>query len=276
GWLVRYRALVPALHLHWPGHCRKIRLLGRGGQGVVYLAERQGSDAFTLPIALKFFSLQPYRDSASYEEDMARVAQVASRVATIQHDNLLDIHNFVEQDGIRIMEMEWLDGFDLRHLLTPRLLQRTRTRLTPERWEYTNRVIIAEGPMQSRFKPGVAIQVLRECLAALAALHREGIVHGDLKPSNIMVKRTGNTKLIDIGSAIDLNSPSARRMWSPAYAAPEVLRGGEHSPQSDLASLGYVLVEMLAGQSPFAGMDTREQLLEAKDSLDKRLAEMLP
>src|SRR5207249_4824096 len=116
---------------------------------------------------------------------------------------------------------ESLDGFDLRLLLTPRLLERTRTCLAPERWEYTNRVIIAEGPMQSRLKPGVAIQVLRECLAALAALHREGIVHGDLKPSNIMVKRTGNTKLIDIGSAIDLNSPSARRMWSPAYAAPE-------------------------------------------------------
>lgn len=275
-WLSRYRDLVHALHLHWPTHCRKVRLLGRGGQGVVYLAERQGSDAFTLPVALKFFSLQPYRDSAAYEEDMARIALVASRVATIQHDNLLDVHNFVEQGGVRVMEMEWLDGFDLRELLTPRLLEQTKARLVPERWEYTNRVIIAEGPTQSRLKPGVAIQVLRECLAALAALHREGIVHGDLKPSNIMVKRTGNTKLIDIGSAIDLKSPSARRLWSPAYAAPEVLDGSEHTPQSDLASLGYILVEMLAGQSPFEGMDTREELLAAKSTLEGRLGDMLP
>lgn len=275
-WLARYRDLVHGQHLHWPARCRKLRLLGRGGQGVVYLAERQGSDAFTLPVALKFFSLQPYRDSASYEEDMGRVAQVASRVAMIQHDNLLDIHNFIEQDGIRVMEMEWLDGFDLSHLLTPRLLERTRARVTPERWEYINRVIIAAGPRQSRLRPGMAIQVLRECLAALAAMHREGIIHGDLKPSNVMVKRTGNTKLIDIGSAIDLNSPSARRMWSPAYAAPEVLGGGEHSPQSDLASLGYVLVEMLAGQSLFEGMTTRPELLEAKAGIDRRLAEMLP
>ncbi len=271
-----YRDLIHSEHFHWPARCRKMRLLGRGGQGVVYLAERQGSDAFILPVALKFFSLQPYRDSAGYQEDMGRVAQVASRVAMIQHDNLLDIHNFVEQDGIRIMEMEWLDGFDLRQLLTPRLLERTRSRMAPERWEYTNRVIIAEGPVQSRLKPGVAIQVLRDCLAALAALHREGIVHGDLKPSNIMVKRTGNAKVIDIGSAIDLNSPSARRMWSPAYAAPEVIETGEHSPRSDLASLGYVLVEMLAGQSPFEGLDTRAELLAAKASLDSRLAEMLP
>ncbi len=272
----RYRELIHAQDLHWPAHCRKVRLVGRGGQGVVYLAERQGSDNFILPIALKFFSLQPYRDCESYQEDMGRVAQVASRVAMIQHDNLLDIHNFVEQDGIRIMEMEWLDGFDLRQLLAPRLLEHTRSHVGPDRWEYINRVIITEGPAQSRLKPGMAIQVLRECLAALAALHREGIVHGDLKPSNIMVKRTGNAKVIDIGSAIDLNSPSARRMWSPAYAAPEVLEGGEHSPRSDLASLGYILIEMLAGQSPFEGLGTREELLAAKASLDRRLTEMLP
>jgi serine/threonine-protein kinase len=122
----------------------------------------------------------------------------------------------------------------------------------------------------------VAIQVLRDCLAALAALHRQGIAHGDLKPSNVLLKRTGNAKLIDIGPAVDLNSPSARRLWSPAYAAPEVLEGGESTPLSDLASLGYVLVEMLAGQSPFQGLDTRRALIEAKQTLEGRLPDMLP
>ncbi len=58
--------------------------------------------------------------------------------------------------------------------------------------------------MQPRVKPGMAIAIVRDCLAALAALHREGIVHGDIKPSNIMLKRTGNAKIVDIGSAFEV------------------------------------------------------------------------
>ncbi len=118
--------------------------------------------------------------------------------------------------------------------------------------------------MQPRLKPGMAIAVMRECLAALAALHREGIVHGDLKPSNIMLKRTGNAKIVDIGSAFELTNLPAQRTCTPAYAAPEVLEGGECTPRSDLASLGYVLIEMLAGKPPFAGLTTYRELLEAK------------
>ena len=91
-----------------------------------------------------------------------------------------------------------------------------------------------------------------------------------------MLKRTGNAKLIDIGSAVQLNRPTARRIWSPAYAAPEVLAGEEGTPRSDLASLGYVLVEMLAGRSPFEGLTTIQELREAKADLDRRLPELLP
>ena len=117
---------------------------------------------------------------------------------------------------------------------------------------------------------------MRECLAGLAALHRDGIVHGDIKPANIMVKRTGNAKIIDIGSAMDLEQASARRLWSPAYAAPEVLKGEKNTPQSDLASLGYILIEMLAGQSPFEGINDYATLHSAKQDLDKRLKSLLP
>jgi serine/threonine-protein kinase len=251
-------------------------MLGKGGKGDVYLSERQGTDLFRLPVALKIFSPESYRDVPSYLADMARIADISSRVALIQHDNLLDLHNFIEHGGIRIMIMEWVDGYDLRDLMTSQVYEQSRTRLRPERWTYVNKVILCEGPVQPRLKPGVAIQILRECLAGLAALHRDGIVHGDLKPANIMVKRTGNAKIIDIGSAMDLDQASARRMWSPAYAAPEVLAGGKNTPQSDLASLGYVLIEMLAGQSPFEGLNDYRSLLGAKKDLDKRLKSLLP
>jgi serine/threonine-protein kinase len=274
--LANYHALQHRDCVTWAAEYRKIRLLGKGGQGVVYLSERQGTDLFRLPVALKIFSPENYRDAQSYLEDMSRIADICSRVALMQHDNLLDLHNFIEQGGIRIMVMEWIDGYDLRDLLTHRVYEQTQARLSPERWQHVNQVILCAGPLQPRLKPGVAIQILRDCLAALAALHREGIVHGDLKPANIMVKRTGNAKIIDIGSAMDLGHALRRRMWSPTYAAPEILQGAHNTPQSDLASLGYVLIEMLAGQCPFEGLSDYRELLEAKTALDKRLKEMLP
>jgi serine/threonine-protein kinase len=272
----RYQEIARAEDLRWGTRYRKLHLLGSGGQGAVYLAHRLGADGFTRPVALKVFSPEPYRDARSYQEDMANVGRVASRVARIQHDNVVDVHDFIDQGGLRVMEMEWLDGYDLRQLLSPALLERTRQRLAPGHWDDVTRVILAAGPSQTRLKPGVAIAVLRDCLQGLAALHREGIVHGDLKPANVLLKRAGNAKVIDIGSAVELRGVAPRRMWSPAYAAPEVLQGGENTPQSDLASLGYVLVEMLAGQAPFEGLTTYPELVEAKAVLDRRLPELLP
>jgi serine/threonine-protein kinase len=274
--LNEYEALLKYETVSWSAAYRKLRILGKGGQGIVYLGERQGTDLFRLPVALKIFSPESYRDVPSYLADMQRIGEICSRVALIQHDNLLDLHNFNEQNGIRVMVMEWVDGYDLRELMTQRVYDLSKTFLRPERWAYVHKVILCDGPVQPRFQPGVAIQILRECLAGLAALHREGIVHGDLKPGNIMVKRTGNAKIIDIGSAMDLDKASVRRMWSPAYAAPEVLKGGANTPQSDLASLGYVLIEMLAGRSPFDGMSDLKTLLAAKQDLDRRLKSLLP
>jgi serine/threonine-protein kinase len=274
--LARYQRLIDDQRLNWTEHHKFLKLLGSGGQGVVYLSERRGTDNFTLPVAVKVFSPDPYEDTRTYEDAMARIAHVAARVAQIQQDNLLDVHNFVERNRIRVMEMEWVDGFDLSRLLTPAMLEQVHNRVSNRRWEYLNNVIVTAGPVQPRMKPGIAIAVLRECLAALAALHREGIVHGDLKPSNIMVKRTGNAKIIDIGSAFDMENAPTRRSCTPAYSAPEVLEGNGTSPRSDLCSLGYVLIEMLSGCPPFAGSITFRDLMEAKRSMAQKLPDRLP
>ncbi|MBN2578337.1 MAG: serine/threonine protein kinase [Pirellulales bacterium] len=274
--LVRYNGILQEQRLSWTEHHRLLRLLGSGGQGVVFLSERRGTDDFTLPVALKIFSPERYEDERSYNEAMGRMAQVAGRVAQIQQDNLLDVRNWVERDRIRIMEMEWVDGFDLARLLTPGMLNRIRDRVSTKRWNYINEVIVTKGPTQPRVKPGIAVAVVRDCLAALAALHREGIVHGDIKPSNIMLKRTGNAKIVDLGSAVDLALEPHRRTCTPAYTAPELLEGGQSAPQSDLASLGYVLIEMLAGVSPFEGISSFRELLEAKRFLAQRLPNLLP
>jgi eukaryotic-like serine/threonine-protein kinase len=276
GMVARYRSILKQPRLDWSERHCLIRRIGAGGQGVVFLGERRGADGFRLPVALKVFSPERYEDDPSYDEAMGRMARVAARVAQIQQDNLLDVQNFVSPEGIRVMEMEWIDGYDLRRLLTPGILSRAQERVGPERWAYLNDVIVTAGAVQPRLKPGIAIAVLRECLAALSALHREGIVHGDIKPSNIMLKRTGNAKLVDIGSAFLVDDPPEHPTCTPSYAAPEVLDGQDGSARSDLASLGYALVEMLAGEPPFAGLTRIDELKRAKWEILDRLRSILP
>jgi eukaryotic-like serine/threonine-protein kinase len=271
-----YQEMIGQERLGWTEHHRLIRPLGSGGQGIVYLSERRGTDSFTLPVALKIFSPERYEDEHAYDDAMGRIAHVAAHIAQIQQDNLLDVHNWVDRHHIRVMEMEWIDGYDLSRLLTCGMLDHVYKRVSTRRWNYVNEVIVTAGPMQPRLKPGIAIAIIRDCLAALAALHREEIVHGDLKPSNIMLKRTGNAKIVDMGSAFELRNPPPIRTCTPVYAAPEVLEGSESTPRSDLASLGYVLIEMLSGVPPFDGRTNLRDLLEAKRFLAQRLPNVLP
>lgn len=271
-----YRKILANGDLHWTNHFHLGRLLGQGGQGAVFLTQLRGADQFTVPVAIKLFSPERYADSHTYAAAMARAARVAARVTLIQHDKLLDIHNFLDRDRIRMMVMEWVDGFDLSQLLVPRMLEKLYERVSARRWEYLNRVIVTAGDIHPRIKPGIAVAIVRDCLSALAALHREGVVHSDIKPSNIMLKRTGTAKIIDIGSAFEIEDPPPNRACTPTYAAPEVLEFEDVTPLSDLASLGYVLIEMLTGRPLFAGLHSLGELLEAKRTLPQRLKEILP
>jgi serine/threonine-protein kinase len=271
-----YLAMQDEQRFSWTAHHSLSKRLGQGGQGVVFLTERRGADGFTLPIALKIFSPERYRDVAAYEEAMCRVANVAAQVAQIQHDHLIDVHNFVDRNRIRIMVMEWIDGYDLRRLLSNDRLERMQKSVPSHRWDFLKSVVITKGKVQSRLKAGVAVAIVRDCLSALDALHREGIVHGDVKPANVMLNFTGSAKIIDIGSAFKIESPPTQRSCTPQYAAPEVLEGNECTPQSDLASLGYLLVELLAGIPCFSSNLNFSDLLEAKRSLPQRLTEILP
>ena len=126
----RYDRLLNTQYIGWTEHLRFRRLLGRGGQGLVYLTDRRGSDGFTLPVALKVFSPERFSCQLSYDRAMERIAEVASCVAKIQHDNLLDVQNFTERSRIRVMEMEWVDGYDLNDLLTPAMLSRVQSSTT--------------------------------------------------------------------------------------------------------------------------------------------------
>jgi serine/threonine-protein kinase len=219
---------------------------------------------------------------------------VASVVHQIQHVNLVEVDYFEPHDHIYTMVMRLIDGFDLRRLLQQDSLTRLRHIVTPERWEKLNQVIYkaprrdADEPEKWGLQPGMAVNIIEKCLRGISALHDKDIVHGDIKPSNIMLGIDGGIRLIDINSAFELSSLPKVSAWTPRYAPPEVLTERAWSPQSDLASLGYVLIELLSGHPEALGENASSKstrstddqsypkLLEAKMLLPERLAEILP
>lgn len=242
----------------------------------MFLCERPGADGFTLPIALKFFSPDRYRTLSDYDAAMQRISRVAAQVARIQHENLLVVQNMIDRNRIRFMVMEFVEGFDLRALVGSDTLLATSRSLPVEQQSYLERVLFTQGPTQPRFKAGVAMAIIRDCLAALAALHRDQIVHGDVKPANIMLRRSGHAKIIDIGSAFHTDSPPTSLNCTPEYAALEVLMGEAPTALSDLASLGFVLIELLSGQRLVPSAAGFGHLVSIKRELPHRLQAILP
>ena len=270
-----YTTLLLKRGIDWRSERTFIKRLGVGGQGSVMLAERRGAASFSIPVALKFFSPLAFDSLEKYEQEMHRLAEVSAIVARIQVDHLVSVHAFQLDSGIYVLEMEWIDGFDLLHILRRETLAIVHEAVTETRWASITERVITAGEVDCRLKPGMAVAILRECLEGIAALHRGGVIHCDLKPSNVMVKRTGQVKIIDIGSAFWVGRPPAGQPCTLEYAAPEILMGQRATPQSDLASLGYMLIEMLSGLRPFAGMPF-DELVQAKLNILDRLPGYLP
>jgi len=284
----RFRTMIRRRRIGQNHGYRLKKLLGSGGQGIVYLTKRDGADGFGYKAAVKVFSPESYPSVRKYEAAMRRIARVASLVAQAHHPNLVDVLFFEQRYGIRLMLMERVEGYDLRRLLRPEIHLKLQKRASNALWDRINTDVVTAGDEQLRMQPGFAVTIVRDCLAGLDLLHRMHIVHGDIKPSNIMLTQIGgHAKLVDLGSAFDLRDSLRQRFFTPAYAAPEVLERRQWTPQSDLASLGYVLIELLSGRRLFTSDKTSMTSLE-KDQLDKdelvlkkrtlpdRLEELLP
>jgi serine/threonine-protein kinase len=267
----------PVEGFEWLARYRIVRLLGSGAQGVVYLAHREGADGYSTRVAVKLYPRDESTDEGVYQSEMRRIARQAELISEIQHDNVVNIRDFVSIGDTRLMVMEWIDGVDLRQLLDHRRYDEMRGRVSRRDWDRLNDVVVTRGEDHCRLKPGVAVAVLRGCLAGLAGLHQHGIVHSDLKPANIMIKRTGAQKLIDMDSSCPPNNQgTAVIRGTPYYMAPEQLKDHHVGFRSDVASLGYILLEMLTGRQIFKRCRTIEDLLDAKRVLPLVLPELLP
>ncbi|MFE9325762.1 protein kinase [Nocardia sp. NPDC052278] len=210
------------------GKYRLDRLLGRGGMGAVWLAHDSETGR---TVALKVLAEQVAAD-ADYRKRFQREARLGS---SLRHPHVVPIHGFGELDGRLYIDMEYIDGIDLAEMLT-----RVGT-LTPT----------------------AAVDFVTQAASGLDAAHRAGLIHRDVKPSNILVGTGGHAYLIDFGIAQSLGqtavTATGMAIGSWAYMAPERFNGTVDA-RSDVYSLACVLYECLTGRRPYGDTDPARQM----------------
>ena len=208
--------------------------LGAGGMGEVYRAKdlRLGRE-----VAVKVLP----SEVASSPERLARFEREARTVAGLNHPNIVTLHSVEDENGVRFLTMELVEGQTLSSLVTPGGLPLSRV-----------------------------LEISIPLTDALIAAHGRGVVHRDLKPGNVMVTREGRVKVLDFGLAkivgsaesgqsvatLDTTSVSSgqwQAVGTVPYMAPEQIRGETVDARTDLFALGIILYELASGRRPFTG-----------------------
>jgi serine/threonine protein kinase len=210
------------------GQYRILELIGRGGMGAVYKCRQPALDRF---VAVKVLPKAFSKDRGFVE----RFHREARSAAAVRHPNVIEVYDVGEDHGRQFIAMEFIDGEALSAAL------RRGEKLDPLR----------------------GFHILRQMTAALEAAHETGILHRDIKPGNILIDRRGLAKMADFGLAkrsgadMSVTAPGSR-IGTPFYYPPEVVRGREADPRSDLYSLGATFFHLLAGRPPFLGTTAAE------------------
>jgi serine/threonine protein kinase len=197
--------------------------LGKGGMGVVYKAHDRVLEE---EIAIKVL-----RADIARSPDLARRFRAEIKLARkVTHRNVCRIHEYGEDQGVRYISMELIEGVDLKHLIRER---------------------------HGGLPPAEAFDVATQVARGLSAIHDVGIVHRDLKTANIMLDRRGHVKLMDFGIAKEEKSTGATAtgdvVGTPEYMSPEQARGQRVDARSDLYALAVVIYEIFSGDVPFRG-----------------------
>ncbi|MFQ6038381.1 MAG: protein kinase, partial [Candidatus Aminicenantales bacterium] len=208
---------------------RIVEEVGRGGMGRVYKAEDK---ELGITVALKM--IRP--ELSSHSRFIRQFKRETLLARSISHENIIRIHDLGEVQKIKFISMDYIRGQDLRALI------QTSGSLVPE----------------------TAIHIARQICAALHAAHKEGIVHLDLKPQNIMIDSSGRVYVMDFGVARSLAVPqegtSRAFIGTPPYMSPEQAQKKDVDQRADLYAFGVILFEMLTGRRPFEAETASEYI----------------
>ena len=204
------------------GRYRLVSPLARGGMATVWVGE---DTLLARRVAVKILHAE-----LAYDEALrARFRNEAVAAARLTHPGIVATYDTGDDDGVGYIVMEFVDGPNLRRVL-----------------DVQGELAIVE-----------AVRIAREVASALEAAHRQGIVHRDVKPANVLVPADGPVKVTDFGIAKAGTGAELTRtgtvVGTARYLAPEQLRGEPVDARTDLYALGLVLYEMLAGELPFQG-----------------------
>ncbi|MBW3574470.1 MAG: Stk1 family PASTA domain-containing Ser/Thr kinase [Actinobacteria bacterium] len=199
------------------------RRIARGGMADVFLARDSLLDR---PVAVKVL-FPEFATDPTFVQRFRREAQAA---ANLSHPNIVSVYDWGEEGGTYFIVMEYVEGPSLAQLI------RDEGRIEPER----------------------AADITADVAAALGFAHRNGVVHRDVKPGNVIISPNGQVKVADFGIARAVSTQenltqAGTVMGTATYFSPEQARGEAVDPRSDVYSLGVVLYEMLTGRPPFTG-----------------------
>ena len=225
--------------------------IGEGGMGVVY----KGTDTrLKRTVALKFLTRALPTDAA----ERKRFLREARAASSVNHPNVCVIHAIEEVEGEEFIVMEFVEGQTLRKWA---ILKRRDSRAT--------RVPVRE-----------TLELVLQIARGLEAAHKQGIVHRDVKPENVMVTPDGRAKIMDFGLAKLAGESKLTRSGSTigtvAYMSPEQVQGKEIDAQSDIYSFGVMLFELLAGTTPFQADHVMGMMYAIVSTEPRRIQEARP
>jgi len=272
-----YRSLIRKRTIPYPVAYRFIKELGHGRQGVVFLAERQGARGCLTRHAIKLFDPGIYSSARVYLTDMGRIAQQISTLQPVNNLNLVSCDFYDECNGVGYAHMEAIDGVDVQFLIEGKHMKIARERSTDEEWDRFMKIFFRVEGNLVNLHTGFAVFLIRNVLRGLTVLHEHGFIHGDIKPTNIMIDVQGRVKLVDFGRAVRIGEKVNILLGSPIFMAPEVHRREPGCLQSDLFSTGLVGLKMLSGNQITALSDYNEnELIDFKTTLADRIETWLP